>query len=129
MTAEEKKTYWNERRRVRYATDPKFKETRKKLNREATRRRKFECFSHYSNGLPICACCGEKEILFLTIDHINNNGNKERKELKKMGRTYYVWLRKNNYPDGLQVLCMNCNWAKGRFGLCPHIRQSRTVKR
>lgn len=30
------------------------------------------------------------------------------------------WQRKNNYPKGFQVLCHNCNLAKGFYGKCPH---------
>src|SRR5689334_14898203 len=28
-----------------------------------------------------CVCCGETNPLFLTLDHINNDGNKHRREL------------------------------------------------
>ena len=31
---------------------------------------RYECLSHYSGGTPACACCGEREILFLHIDPI-----------------------------------------------------------
>lgn len=31
---------------------------------------KQEVMSHYSKGSPKCACCGENEFIFLTIDHI-----------------------------------------------------------
>jgi len=67
-----------------------------------------------------CACCGETEPLFLTIDHINNDGNKHRKEISS-GDGLYKWLKKHNYPEGFQVLCMNCNHGKRRNGgICPH---------
>lgn len=36
------------------------------------------------------------------------------------GSRFYVWLKKNNYPPGFQILCYNCNCAKGHFGYCPH---------
>ena len=36
----------------------------------------------YSEGQPKCACCGEKELSFLTIDHINGKGNIHRKEME-----------------------------------------------
>jgi len=69
-----------------------------------------------------CACCGEDTIEFLTIDHINNNGAKERKNTKQgTGGKLYRWLIKNNFPkDNYQLLCYNCNCAKGFFGYCPH---------
>lgn len=72
-----------------------------------------------------CACCGEANIEFLQIDHIHGGGNKHRQQLDKSGsagsRIYY-WLRKNNWPDGYQVLCANCNWSSAMFGYCPHTR-------
>lgn len=68
----------------------------------------------------MCVCCNENRIVFLSIDHINNDGNIHRRELKIKGGTgMYRWLIKNNFPEGFQILCMNCNHAK-RFGVCPH---------
>jgi hypothetical protein len=29
-------------------------------------------------------------------------------------------LIKNNFPDGFQVLCHNCNMSIGLYGYCPH---------
>lgn len=73
------------------------------------------CFKHY--GLE-CRCCGQNEFLFLTIDHISNDGNIHRKTMKSL--TIYRWLIKNNLPDGFQTLCMQCNFAKGKLKVCPH---------
>ncbi len=82
---------------------------------------KIETIKHYSKDQNKCNCCGEKTIEFLTIDHINNDGNKHRKEINSQGgNNFYSWLRKRNYPKGLQVLCFNCNCAKGHYGSCPH---------
>lgn len=73
-----------------------------------------------------CACCGETEELFLTIDHINNDGARHRKELKKQKTYFYKWLWENNYPKGFQVLCHNCNVGKelnrrkNGIAECPH---------
>lgn len=67
----------------------------------------------------ICICCGESEIEFLTVDHIAGGGRKHRQEVGS-GTKFYRWLKVNNYPDGFQILCMNCNWSKGRLGCCPH---------
>lgn len=65
-----------------------------------------------------CKCCGVEELVFLTIDHIDGNGGQHRKELGS-NTAVYAWLRQNNYPEGFQVLCWNCNWAKWHGG-CPH---------
>lgn len=76
-------------------------------------------FNHYGKK---CVCCGEGHIEFLTIDHINNDGNKHRRELSgssKAGTWFYKWLMNNNFPNGFQILCWNCNWGK-RLGGCPH---------
>ena len=72
-------------------------------------------FNHYGKE---CSCCGEKELKFLSIDHINGNGTKHRKEIKTR---IYGWLVRNNYPKGFQTLCFNCNWGRYRNnGICPH---------
>jgi predicted CXXCH cytochrome family protein len=80
-----------------------------------------EVLKHYGDK---CACCGEKDMRFGTLDRINNDGNKQRKELEKQskGIWFYYWLKRNNYPDvyKLQVLCWNCNLAKAIYGECPH---------
>lgn len=87
-------------------------------NREYNRKQKVEVLTHYSNP-PKCACCGENHIEFLTIDHINGDGAEQRKRLsgdsqKFSGFLFYEWLIINNFPKGYQVLCMNCNMAKGQ---------------
>lgn len=66
-----------------------------------------------------CVCCGETERGFLTIDHIFNDGNTERKTTTTA--TFYRKLRKEGFPrDRYQCLCYNCNCAKGALGQCPH---------
>ncbi len=70
-----------------------------------------------------CACCGEDRIEFLAIDHIEGGGSKHRKELgNKGGTAFYVWLVKNNFPEGYRTLCHNCNMALAYHELCPHQR-------
>lgn len=82
---------------------------------------KKQVFDHYGWS---CKCCGEDTKEFLTIDHINGGGTKHRKEIKGWATHFYRWLVKNNFPKGYQVLCMNCNFAKGHFGICPHMRDN-----
>lgn len=72
-------------------------------------------------GGYVCACCGETEPKFLTIDHINNDGASQRAKDKEHGKNLCRWLFKHNFPSGFQVLCMNCNLGKSRnAGVCPH---------
>ena len=75
---------------------------------------------HYGNQ---CQCCGEMRMEFLAIDHINGGGSKERK--KRDARTNYRYLIANNFPKDFQILCHNCNAAKGFYGQCPHERLKR----
>jgi hypothetical protein len=102
----------------------KYRLTNKEKCAMATEKHKIkvrlEVLNHYG---AVCACCGELRYEFLTIDHVNNDGAKHRRETK-MGAGICYWLKKNNYPDGFQVLCMNCNWAKSRYGGCPHKREN-----
>jgi hypothetical protein len=76
----------------------------------------------YSDGDPQCRCCGERELKFLAIDHINGGGKQHRREIK--ASNVYYWAKVNGYPSGFQVLCHNCNLAKGFYGACPHIQKS-----
>ena len=72
-------------------------------------------------GGHICACCKETEPLFMTLDHIENNGRDHRKEFDLRGAKLYKWLKDRGYPPGFQVLCTNCNHGKYRNnGVCPH---------
>jgi hypothetical protein len=86
---------------------------------------KEEVFNKYGMS---CACCGESNIGFLTIDHINGGGAKQKKsgEIGANGGVLYRWLKRNNFPDGFRTLCWNCN--SGRFfngGICPHESERR----
>lgn len=76
-------------------------------------------FDHYGNR---CECCGETRPEFFTIDHLNNDGAKHRKE---MGRGFKIhkWLLKHRFPDGFRLLCYNCNCSRGHYGYCPHERE------
>ena len=76
------------------------KERRKKL--------RVELLSHYSPSLS-CQKCGFSDIRALSMDHINGGGIRHLKQIKG---SFYYWLKKNNYPTGFQVLCMNCQFIK-----------------
>lgn len=70
--------------------------------------------THYGGGELRCVQCGFGDVRALTIDHINNNGNEYRRKLGMEGNSqnFYYWLRRNDYPDGLQTLCYNCQMIK-----------------
>lgn len=67
----------------------------------------------------VCACCGELQYEFLTIDHVNNDGGVERKATKYQIGIYQKIIAQN-FPASYQILCYNCNCAKGVYGSCPH---------
>ena len=91
---------------------------RRKQMRERAAQRRKDVINHYGG---ICICCGETIFEFLGIDHIDGGGIEHRKAIGMSGGSnFYGWIRKNNYPDGFQVLCHNCNMAKGFYGICPH---------
>lgn len=96
------------------------KERRNERQKELANIRKIRCLIRYSSDPPFCICCNEKEIKFLSIDHINGGGNKQKKELGGSGDKLYRWIIKSNFPSLFQTLCFNCNQAKGIYGNCPH---------
>lgn len=85
--------------------------------RECNRKLRDEVFAAY--GGYECNCCGETMPEFLQIDHVNNDGAEHRRQIKASGGIY-SWLKRNGFPQGFQVLCANCNYAKGFYGYCPH---------
>ena len=100
----------------------------KNRKKESNRKLKLEVISHYSKGTLSCVCCGENIIEFLTIDHINNDGAKSRKEDPSQSKIY-SWIKRNNYPENMfRVLCFNCNCSHGFHGYCPHTCGSKFKK-
>lgn len=82
----------------------------------------YEAYGGY-----VCACCGESEPKFLSVDHVNNDGYECRKRGEHgSGYRLYNWLwaqfqKTGKWPDGFQILCMNCQHGKARNGgICPH---------
>ena len=79
---------------------------------------RLRVLAHYSGGSMRCGCCGENEVEFLAIDHMHRDGGQHRREVRPSA--IYRWLIKHKFPPGIQVLCHNCNLAKGYYGACPH---------
>lgn len=93
----------------------------KKSSKRAITSLKTIVIDHYSNHMNKCTCCGESNLMFLTIDHTNNDGANHRKVIGVTGLGFYRWLVKNNFPEGFGVMCMNCNFGKYlNGGVCPH---------
>jgi len=100
-----------------------------KRGKEIRKKTKLDVYTHYSNGVPKCACCGVSGIEFLTVDHIIPKLEmKKDQKMIEIGYMSYAtghrlnqWLVAKNFPKGFQILCYNCNFAKGVFGDCPHM--------
>jgi hypothetical protein len=71
---------------------------------------KSQCLGAYGG---VCRC-GEVDPVVLTLDHVNDDGSVHRQETGTRGLNFYFHLRKNGFPTDrpLQVLCMNCQFAK-----------------
>ena len=74
--------------------------------------RKEAVLMHYGGGQCVCVRCGFTDLRTLSIDHIEGGGTRERIKFSALGSQFYRRLQKNNYPDGYQTLCMNCQWIK-----------------
>jgi hypothetical protein len=86
-----------------------------KLMRDWRWRLRCQVFEGYGGK---CACCNESTYEFLSLDHISGNGNIEREKLD-VNAIYRKALRLN-FPITYRILCINCNWATGNWGNCPH---------
>lgn len=102
-----------------YRATDRGREITNRIQRDYYRRAKLEAIAYYSRGTMSCACCGEGELVFLTIDHVNGDGAEHRRQTRDTN--VGVVLKRAGWPDGYQVLCFNCNCGRERNGgICPH---------
>ena len=92
---------------MKYQNSPELKAERNRYSRELSAKRRR---AHILALGGKCVCCGESNMAFLQIDHINDDGATDRRSGHR--RSY-------SYASPVQVLCANCNYAK-HFGGCPH---------
>ena len=122
-TEQEKQKYRENPEKFRQAKRNWKKENplrQKGIDKRSRVKLKTDALNAYSSGTLKCVCCGEMEIEFLCLDHIDNDGNSDRR-LTGRGNTFYFWLRKNKYPKlNIQVMCFNCNNSKKLGGVCIH---------
>lgn len=102
-------------RNKRYWNNP---DKHRKVARDSRRALRLLVLEQYGDA---CACCGETEETFLTIDHINGDGNRHREEVGNTSTAVYRVIRQEGYPtDKYQILCFNCNRSKYVLGICAH---------
>jgi len=123
----------NKAKKKEQSQRPEVKAKRKGIRYE----KRLKILQYYSNSLsnsdiPCCRCCGlNSHVDFLAIDHIA--GRKEMDSEPKLiklgysskllGQVLQKFIIENNFPDGFQILCQNCNFAKGMINnnnICPH---------
>jgi hypothetical protein len=100
-----------------------YQRTWKKANREKTRlharrawaKLRAEILEAYGSK---CACCGESTPEFLSIDHVEGGGYEHRK--RRGPNCVLRDVKLEGFPPKYQLLCHNCNMAKGLYGRCPH---------
>lgn len=130
QTRESNRKYGNKHRveRMKHSKEY-YKENREKCITRVSERNlqiKTEVLKHYS---PKLKCVGYDnqlgcpfncdDIRCLSMDHIAGGGTQHRialsggKNPKGVGgSTLYRYLKKEGYPNGYQVLCMNCQFIK-----------------
>lgn len=113
VNANRRRNYWKNRQR-------ELAKMRKYYRRYHTAL-KMAVLTHYGGNPPKCACCGEGHIEFLSVDHMSGDGKEDRAKHGTSG--FYRRLVRSNFPPGFQILCLNCNFAKGHFRHCPHDRE------
>ena len=122
------------KRQKEKAKDPEGFKRKKNANwAENFPKKKLLVFKYYSkelseSNIPCCNCCALNEYEFLEMDHIIPKREMERDSnmfkigfrSKLGGEQLLDWIIRNNFPKGFQILCSNCNFAKGKLGKCPH---------
>ncbi len=93
----------------------KNKDAKKAYERGLSLRIRMAVLKHYGG---ICTCCGENRWQFLAFDH-KDNYKGDSAPFRPQG-SMAVWLRKQGYPDYIQVLCHNCNHCRADYGVCIH---------
>jgi hypothetical protein len=98
------------------------RKARRKHERDKRYRLKVEVLTHYGPGHILKCCwdmCTVSDVDMLSLDHKDNNGAAERKELygrnkgSQGGSTrVYARVKREGFPSGFQTLCMNHQWKK-----------------
>lgn len=118
-----KSWYWQNREKRlayvngRYYNEPGVKQAKIRYIREEYHRLRAKILAAYG---PHCSCCGETEVLFLTIDHVNNDGKQHRVKHGNQANLYRSIVRAG-FPSDYRILCFNCNSGRQlNGGRCPH---------
>ena len=112
-------------RKLEYERRPEVIARRRAHHKECSQRLRIEFLDMYGGK---CACCGEPDKRFLTMDHVNNNGEAHRR--KRGIRGIFRDALAKYAPDEYQILCWNCNCGRSaNGGICPHKSPIGQIKR
>lgn len=100
------KDYCNAATRKSYQKHKEERRYQAKAQRQGV---KLEVLTHYENGKLACVRCGFSDARALSIDHIDGGGKQAERQRKT---SIYSWLKRRGFPEGLQTLCMNCQFIK-----------------
>jgi len=92
----------------------KSRKSRRKSTKKYGKIERQKALVYLSGDPPECRRCGFSDIRALQIDHINNDGFRERKNNKSKIRnsTFVLRLPREEALNKYQVLCANCNRIK-----------------
>ncbi len=101
----------------RHTGEYKTTERKRAYSKELRLINRSKVINYYSNGTNKCAICGEHRLEFLTTDHIEANPHDFAEKLGYSrstvgGNALTQMLVSTNYPNGIQILCYNCNMLK-----------------
>lgn len=105
---ESKRNYYRDHPESRLKNrSPEYKQKQLRDHLKRNKEIRLECIEHYGGK---CIFCGNSNPRHLTFDHINGGGTQHRKRIgyKALER----WLKRNNFPNDIQLLCWNHNLEK-----------------
>ena len=87
---------------------------------------KVEVLTHYGKNCQLQCCwrgCTVRDSDALTLDHIKDNGNKNRCPggRRRGGASMYQWIKSHGFPSGYATLC-------GGHQNCKELRRRRSTK-
>ena len=115
-TEEAEQKQWNRRYRVSHhekvlAINQQYRRTHKASMNERRRNHMKELKDKvYAVLGKKCTRCGFDDWRALQIDHINGNGESERKKFGGNSAKFFLGILE--HPENYQILCANCNWIK-----------------
>ena len=126
----QRKYYWLNREKIRNRKNAQIRKSEQEYQIRARKyhRKKIEVLKRYGGDNPKCSYCSESRYECLQIDHINDDGNRERLNVPS-GENFYYWvIRQPFQPNRYQVLCANCNHIKRTRGIISYQKGLKTIQ-